>query len=579
MVRHQILHRYAFNGSSECAAVCPDSYSIMHRTGVCTVIDPVLAYPLVCPLHGGTCIGHVEMFDGNVLLPTFMTPGTQDRPHVLMVSKRAYVRHSITYDMYIKDVVQYMRGKSGIVRSINSMVIQGSMRMVISADAQSRAGTVSIPHYVASHTKALTNSNGTYMECTIQDGDYGILVRQPCMWSGGIQPVKIRVTQPDMGENAEWDVNSSMRLPISMCAPFAADYDGDEMSLFVVKDPDSISECRAFKWPYDVDSPYKPELNGDVMSSATHHSDRTSYNQAICTTVCWQDRQRGMRITRCHENWMTSRSAFISMNSAHTSVESFMDTAISLVSSTCSKSSLQSDVGATSRRSKLGSERITLDAVRLPLVKCNGYALRHIASLTQVPLVQHGWFGNPSMRAVSKLCASIMQITLKIKAIGSIQSLSPTLSLLEGSTSWIVMYENGDVHVRNSPHLNGYESVKCTCSLMDISNAPDTHKDRLVRAFVMMVLCETGRSLDRAEFWCLSTLVRHIVAHRLELHTGIRIETNCNYPELNMVQSFNARYVTMNTQQLVSPHALPSTTIECMMLGKFTDTPSIHPTL
>ena len=45
-----------------------------------------------------------------------------------------------------------------------------------------------------------------------------------------------------------WGVNASMRFPISMCTTFGADYYGDEMNIFIVTDPNAISECNRFKW-------------------------------------------------------------------------------------------------------------------------------------------------------------------------------------------------------------------------------------------------------------------------------------------------------------------------------------------
>ena len=148
-----------------------------------------------------------------------------------------------------------MRGKKGVVRAMNAMVVQGSIRMVISPLRPSLAGPISIPQYVADNTKIMTCLNGTYSESHIQNGDYGILIRYPCMWSGGSQPVKIQVSANDGGDNGQWDVKSSMKLSVPMCGPFAGNYDGDEISLFIVRDQKSIDECKAFSWPNQDWSP------------------------------------------------------------------------------------------------------------------------------------------------------------------------------------------------------------------------------------------------------------------------------------------------------------------------------------
>ena len=198
-------------------------------------------------------------------------------------------------------------------------------------------------------------------------------------------------------------------------------------------------------------------------------------------------------VTKCHEMWLSSRRQFIAMNSVHDSLDAFMETSINLARGTCSKSSLQSDVGAVSRRSKLGAERVSLAHNMIPLVKVQGRPWNHVVSLDRMPSVDRGWFGNPSVRAVSKLCASMMQIALKVKLTASIQSLSPTLSLLEGSNAWIVLLHDHTIEVSTDRTTHDYGAIRCTCSLMDISHASNEHKHRLVREFITIVLIESGR--------------------------------------------------------------------------------------
>jgi len=101
-----------------------------------------------------------------------------------------------------------------------------------------------------------------------------MLVRQPAyMWSGGIQPVIVHVSPPSIEEDESWDVNSSMTLPLSMGHPFAADYDGERMALFMVTQQDSIQECMSFEWPHEDSSPYKEDLNNSVISFAARIGD------------------------------------------------------------------------------------------------------------------------------------------------------------------------------------------------------------------------------------------------------------------------------------------------------------------
>jgi hypothetical protein len=135
------------------------------------------------------------------------------------------------------------------------------------------------------------------------------------------------------------------------------------------------------------------------------------------------------------------------------------------------------------------------------------------------------WFGNPCIRAISKICASVMQITLKIKSNNTVQSLSPTLSLLEASDSWIMLMNDGAIRVSNTRSHN-YALIWCTCSLMDTSHAPDEHKNRLVIEFIKMVLIESGRKLDQAEMWCMTTLVRYMVRQTVDTSLSLSAPHN-----------------------------------------------------
>ena len=82
----------------------------------------------------------------------------------------------------------------------------------------------------------------------------------------------------------------------------------------------------------------------------------------------------------------------------------------------CSKSSLQSDVGSTSRRSTLGAERLSIEYNR---------CLNKVTPTGTVLLAEYclkgfhrdkGTFGNPCVRVISKLVSASMQITLNVKS-------------------------------------------------------------------------------------------------------------------------------------------------------------------
>ncbi len=78
-----------------------------------------------------------------------------------------------------------MRSKTGYIRSMNSIVVEGSLKMVISPAPHCDETIVYIPHHIASSTKVPHVENGIVVSSPIKDGDYGILVRQPVLWHGG----------------------------------------------------------------------------------------------------------------------------------------------------------------------------------------------------------------------------------------------------------------------------------------------------------------------------------------------------------------------------------------------------------
>jgi len=545
-------------------------------TGVPKTCSVILDYDQFNASGNRAHLGCIEECDGLLFLPTFMTPGTNENPHQLIRAKRACVERSITHDQYIDQVTGFMRGKKGAVRSINNITVQGSLRMVISPLHPQAIGEVWIPSYIAENTKVLCLDNGIYTESNIVDGDHAIIVRQPCMWSGGIQPVRIRVTCPDYTGDSDWDVNSSMRIPLPMCMPFAGDYDGDEMTLFCVKDEASIKECESFSWDYSMSCPFEQRLSAQVMSRGEQSNFDSSAHQSICTTLCYSDRKRGVIITKCHEKWLTKKSSFIALTNKHCNVVDFMNRAQALICVTASKSSLQSEVGALSRRSKLGAERVTLDTNRIPRVKVHGAPLPHLRGLDCVPTSEQGWFGNPTVRAVSKLCASTMQITLKTKSSNVLEVLSPTLSLLEGSKKWIRITNRGSISVASSILTHGHEDIRCTCSLRDISYAKQPERTRLLEQFLLMVLSECNKRLDNAEMHCLLTLMEFLCSSPIQDDIGIQLETHKKYKELNMIQAFNSCHVSAKYVKFNHSRITPSTTVECMMLGNCHSYPSIH---
>ena len=163
--------------------------------------------------------------------------------------------------------------------------------------------------------------------CSQQDYFTNFVVRQPCLWTGSIQPVRLLQTSEEFDNTDHkdnWDVNASLRLPISMCGPYAADFDGDEMTFYPVVTSNAEMECEAFKWNHKTWTPYNDSLYASMVHPRQKPVESKSNTLAICTTVCWTDRKSGLRATQAHEKWLTSKRAMIGMTHKHQSISDFI---------------------------------------------------------------------------------------------------------------------------------------------------------------------------------------------------------------------------------------------------------------
>ena len=539
-------------------------------------VDPILQHTeRSCKVHGSGCLGHIESNKGQIFMPSNMTPSSNDVEHPLMVAKSRTLTGRISYSEYQDQVVRYMRSKTGYIRSMNSIAVEGSLKMVISPAPHSNESQVYVPHHIANSTKVPHVENGVVVSSSIKDGDYGILVRQPVLWHGGIRSCKIRVLNEGESNSTRQDVESSMKFPISMCSSFAADFDGDEMSLFPVKSPAAIKECKVALWDNTNMGPYVEEDYNTIVPSIAPIIKNKANTLAIATTVCWSDRRKGHKITHVHSKWLTSVPSFVAMNKCSQSPLDFVQSAMDFMSSSTTKSSLQSNIGATSRRSKNKAEGVYLDSCG-----CLRYQTGQLSTIvpTQSRILQSpkdGYFGNPTVRAVSKLCRASMQITLKVKSSSGVSDISPTLSLLSGSTKWLRILHDGSIHIVSKTNIVDYDNVRLTCSLFDIARSPEMHRIRLLKSFMYMVCLESRCTLDPAEYECLLQLMLFLVNTNIQPSNGIESDINKYYGEFHTLSRWNMCYATIEYYDSTILSLEPTTLVECMMLGDFSSVPSI----
>ena len=64
----------------------------------------------------------------------------------------------------------------------------------------------------------------------------------------------------------------------------------------------------------------------------------------------------------------------------------------------------------------------------------------------------------------------------------------------------ICIMKSGAIHVVNQHHKLDYKDMEVTCSVYDISRAPQCTRHDLVKAFIAMVCVEARCQLDKAEY-------------------------------------------------------------------------------
>jgi DNA-directed RNA polymerase beta' subunit len=87
--------------------------------------------------------------------------------------------------------------------------------------------------YVEKEKKPIELQYGDIIERQLRDGDRVLLNRQPTLHKGSIMAPKIKILP-----------GRTLRLPISICSSYNADFDGDEMNIHVPQSPETRAEAE-----------------------------------------------------------------------------------------------------------------------------------------------------------------------------------------------------------------------------------------------------------------------------------------------------------------------------------------------
>lgn len=523
-------------------------------------------------------MGHLESKEDttDVMLPCTMIPNIDEVTNRYQRYKNTLCVGSMGYDQYKTLTSKIMMGKKGLVRSINSVNIDGSMKMVISPSPDSSSNEVLVPSSLCAHFIIPAVRDGKVVYERLVEGNSAILTRQPVLWLGGVRPVTVIPTEKMLVQAGEyeWDVNWSMRIPAQMCWSYGADFDGDEMTLFPVKDQKSIVECNSLIWRERSNSGEinDSEIHNMLIPNADMESsipNSTGFaGTCLRATLCFSDcRRRRFKITNAHKACKLKLSSYLNFKMQPRSFSEFARQAKESTDISASKSSLQSEVGAISRRSKLGSERISISPTGC-LQHMGSHGPSFSSPRTNLLQLERWSYGNPAVRGMSKLTARVMQITLKVKSVDSIEGLSPTLTMLHGSTTWPVVLRNGTVELHKFGQENCHD-VEASPSLWEISRAGENQRLDLCVGCLTMCISETQVSLDPAEFDHIVQLLFHLTRNKLDFALGVTMETFGNNEDIPDLWRWSACYFDGMKKSPNTVVLKPQSLTERRFLGNF----------
>ncbi len=104
-----------------------------------------------CPNHGRGCMGHFEQPESSdtIMMPCTLVPNIDSVVNRYQRYKNSLCSNKITSLEYRQLTSKMMMGKNGLVRSMNQIRIDGSMKMVISSCLKSESNIIMIPSSIS----------------------------------------------------------------------------------------------------------------------------------------------------------------------------------------------------------------------------------------------------------------------------------------------------------------------------------------------------------------------------------------------------------------------------------------------
>ena len=427
------------------------------------LVETYQQYMSGCREHDG-CLGHFCTTPrGTILVPQRMATslGTISNDYAKM-AESIYNRDSHGQELnYRSKLRSMMFGKRGRMRGdMPAGVVDSSIRCVLSLCWEVSMGEIAVPRKLAENMRVLRvptllvdrqtgeivseetrgrpvyeMASAHYVEDKLREGDTMVIVRPPSLWSGNVQPMKVKL----------WE-HECVGMSPSNTDEYHADHDGDEIQCYFIGTRTALDECS--KW-----SP----LNSDkfALTTVQHllpsqvRDNTTSQRETFMahTTLSFRELMDGeplpplsnlARVKEPMANMFAQR-----LKDPNSVFAGFIDASIQGMKDIMKQQLNQGPIGDMSRQAKLAAS----------CVKYQGNGVFHIRSTCETirsvnpQLVdiltdeRYPLGGNPCMRAVSAICGVAQQASLDAHRVSqSVESSFDLIhSLIQGGPRSLVV--------------------------------------------------------------------------------------------------------------------------------------------
>lgn len=398
------------------------------------------------------CLGHFCTTPrGTVLVPQRMASslGTISNEYAKM-AENVYNRDSRGQELNYRNKLRSMMfGKRGRMRGdMPAGVVDSSIRGVLSLCWKLRMGEIAIPRKLAENMRVLRvptlfvdRETGTlssekvqgrsvhevasahYVEDKLREGDTVIVVRPPSLWSGNVQPMKVKL----------WE-HECLGMSPSNTDEYHADHDGDEVQCYFIGTKAALNECS--NWlslnsdKFDLGS-MENLLPKQVVDDVMNRRETFMAH----TTVSFKELMDGeqlpplsnlARVKEPMANMFAQR-----LKDPSSVFSGFIPASIQGIKDIMRQQLNQGPIGEMSRQAKLAASCIKYQGDGIFRIYSNYEAL-HSTNLRLVGIledVRYPLGGNACMRAVSAICGVAQQASLDAHRVS--QSVESSFDLVD----------------------------------------------------------------------------------------------------------------------------------------------------